>query len=162
MDFVPIVQENFSQVLFIYKEGLETGMATFETQLPSWEKWNEGHHRFCRWALMDRDTMKGWGALSPVSKRSVYKGVAELSIYISAHSRGQGVGSSLMQKLITDSESHGIWTIQSGIFRQNEGSIRLHSKHGFRTIGYRERVAQRDGIWHDNVLMERRSQIIGT
>lgn len=161
MNWVQITADNFGAVLKIYKEGLDTGIASFETQLPNWEKWDTSHHHFCRWAIEKENSMQGWAALSPVSTRTVYKGVVELSIYIAADARGQGVASQLMQKMIDESEAHGIWTIQSGIFKQNKASRQLHLKHGFREIGYREKVAQRDGLWHDNVLMERRSLKIG-
>lgn len=157
MSFVPIDKSNFHHVLQIYQEGIDTGIATFETKLPTWEYWDEGHCSFARILLEKDSTYLGWAALSPVSKRQVYKGVAEISIYISTKARRQGVGSLLMERLITESERNGIYSLQSGIFPQNEGSLHLHSKYGFRKIGYKSRIARLHGTWHDNVLMERRS-----
>ncbi len=150
---------DWSAVSRIYQEGLDTGIATFETQVPTYEVWDEKHHPFCRYVVHKDDVILGWLALSPVSHRHVYRGVAEVSLYVSAAARGQGVGKMLFQKLIPESEKMGLWTLQSGIFAQNKASIGLHLKMGFREIGLRRRVAKRDGIWHDNMLMERRSEL---
>lgn len=161
MKFGTIIKENFPGVLSIYQEGIDTGMATFETALPTWEDWDKKSLPFARIILGSTDEIKGWAALSPTSTRHVYRGVAELSIYVSATARGQGIGSMLMQRLIRESEAHGIYSLQAGIFPQNETSIALHHKHGFRKIGHKARIAQLEGKWYDNVLMERRSDVIG-
>lgn len=161
MKFVDITESNFHHVLQIYSEGLDTGMSTFETQLPTWERWHQGHLPYGRLLLIDADHPLGWVALSPVSSRAVYRGVAEISIYVSACARGNGIGSMLMERLIQESEANQIYSLQAGIFPNNIGSLALHRKHGFRRIGHKERIAQLHGQWHDNVLMERRSQKVG-
>ena len=153
--------EDWPEVARIYAEGIETGIATFETQVPGYETWDRAHLRPCRWVADDGDRLLGWAALSPVSGRCVYGGVAELSIYVGASSRGKGVGKALLSTLIPDSEAAGFWTLQSGVFPENTPSIHLHQAMGFRQLGYRERIGQRDGVWKDNLLFERRSTIVG-
>ncbi len=161
MKTILISEENYPEVARIYSEGLQTGLATFETTVPSWEKWDAGHLSFGRiMAIADKNFL-GWAALSPVSSRCVYGGVAEISVYISEVARGKGVGEFLLKELITVSEENNIWTLQSGIFRDNVASHKLHIKCGFREIGYKERVGQLKGVWKDNVLLERRSKIVG-
>lgn len=145
----------------IYGEGIATGFATFEKTVPLYETWDTAHLKTCRFVATERDTILGWAALSPVSGRCVYGGVAEVSVYVSKAARGKGVGIALLQKLIGESEAEGLWTLQSGIFPQNRGSIRLHEKAGFRLIGKRERIAKLDGTWYDNLLFERRSPVVG-
>ncbi len=153
---------DWSQVSKIYKEGIETGMATFETIVPSYGKWDSAHLKNCRFVAVYNKQIAGWAALSTVSSRQVYRGVAEVSVYIGKSYRGLGMGKALMQHLILESEKEGFWTLQSGIFPMNTPSISLHEKVGFRKIGYRERVAQLHDVWIDNVLFERRSKVIGT
>jgi phosphinothricin acetyltransferase len=145
----------------IYLEGIATSFATFETQVPSYNDWDKAHTRECRLVAEIDGVIMGWAALSPVSSRCVYGGVAEVSVYISAQSRGQGVGKVLMQHLIGESEKAGFWTIQSGIFPENTASIKLHERVGFRYIGKRERVGKIHGVWKDNLLFERRSSTVG-
>ncbi|SRX74507.1 Putative phosphinothricin acetyltransferase YwnH [Aequorivita antarctica] len=161
MTVIEISEENFPEVTRIYGEGLATGTATFETTIPSWEKWDSGHLSFGRILAVEENNYLGWAALSPVSSRCVYGGVAEVSVYVSEAARGKGVGEFLLKKLIEISEANNIWTLQSGIFRDNVASHKLHMKCGFREIGYKERVGQLKGVWKDNVLMERRSKIVG-
>ncbi|WP_088340280.1 GNAT family N-acetyltransferase [Robiginitalea sediminis] len=153
--------KDWPEVSRIYAEGMATGVATFETQVPSYEAWDAAHLPNCRLVAEATGAIAGWAALSPVSGRCVYGGVAEVSIYIGEAFRGQGVGMQLMNSLIRESEASGFWTLQSGIFPENAASIRLHEKAGFRRIGYRERIGQRNGVWTDNVLFERRSSRIG-
>lgn len=152
---------DWEAVARIYLEGIATGFATFETQTPSYDHWDKAHTNECRLVAEKNDVIAGWAALSPVSSRCVYGGVAEVSVYISAQSRGQGVGRLLMQHLIMESEKAGFWTIQSGIFPENTASIRLHEAVGFRYIGKRERVGKILGVWKDNLLFERRSSTVG-
>ena len=152
---------DWSEVARIYAEGMATGIATFETTVPQYASWDQGHLPYGRLVAESEKGLDGWAALSPVSGRCVYGGVAEVSIYIAAKSRGKGVGFHLMEQLITESEKAGIWTLQSGIFPENTPSIRLHEKSGFRFLGIRKRIARKDGIWKDNVLYERRSEIVG-
>lgn len=144
----------------IYEEGIGTGNATFETGVPAWEVWDGAHLETCRIVACRNDQVVGWAALSPISSRSVYAGVAEVSVYVTALARGQGIGRRLLQALVQASERAGIWTLQAGIFPENEASIALHKLCGFRIVGRRERLAQMHGAWRDVTLMERRSQTI--
>lgn len=152
---------HYTQVAMIYKQGIETGLATFETNVPDWETWDKAHLSECRIAAFDGDIMAGWAALTPVSSRCVYAGVAEESVYIAANFRGKGVGKLLLQELIARSEQLGLWTLQAGIFADNVHSIQLHEKCGFREIGFREKIGQLNGIWKDTIHMERRSKVVG-
>lgn len=152
---------DWDSVANIYKEGIETGVATFETNVPSFESWNKAHIKTCRFVAELNGTILGWVALSPVSSRCVYGGVAEVSVYILKISRGRGIGKLLLKYLIIASEQEGIWTLQSGVFPSNHGSIKVHEAVGFRLIGKRERVGKLDGQWIDNILFERRSTIVG-
>lgn len=153
--------QDWPQVQAIYKEGLVTGNATFETQAPEWEAWDSKHLPHCRLVARQGDIVLGWAALSPVSSRAVYAGVTEVSIYIGEAHRGRGIGHALMAALITESEANGIWTLQASIFPENVASVQLHLRHGFRQLGRRERIAQLRGVWRDTVILERRSQIVG-
>lgn len=152
---------DWAQVATIYREGIDTGMATFETTVPAYDKWDSSHLKHCRLVGLYKDSIAGWAALSPVSNRSVYRGVAEVSIYIGKDFRGLGIGKVLLRHLILESEKEGFWTLQSGIFPSNKASIKLHESLGFRKIGKRERVGNLKGRWIDNVLFERRSTKIG-
>ncbi len=145
----------------IYEEGIATGFATFETTAPNYSDWDSAHLQQCRFVALKESTVVGWAALSPVSSRCVYGGVAEISVYVSAKHRGFGIGKKLMLQLITESEKLGFWTLQSGIFPENLGSIKLHEAVGFRYIGKRERIGKLHGIWKDNLLFERRSNVVG-
>lgn len=150
--------DDYPDVARIYRQGMDTGMATFETSVPDWMSWNAKFLMECRFVLADQTDLLGWCALSRVSAREVYKGVAETTIYMAPEARGQGMGKLLLQHLVEASEAAGYWTLQAGIFPQNTASLKMHKDCGFRTIGYRERVAQRQGVWYDNILMERRSK----
>lgn len=145
----------------IYAEGIATGIATFEKEVPAYPTWDHAHLKLCRLVATKGKKVLGWAALSPVSSRCVYGGVAEVSVYVAKKSRGLGVGKLLLEELIQQSEKEGLWTLQSGIFPENEASIKLHGQVGFRFIGKRERVGKLDGVWKDNLLFERRSKIIG-
>jgi L-amino acid N-acyltransferase YncA len=161
IDIQPLTEADWDDVRRIYKEGIETGNATFETEPPSWNDWDRSHLSNCRLAAWFGDRLVGWAAMSPVSNRCVYEGVAEVSIYIAADDRGGGVGKILLSALVEASEKEGIWTLETGMFPENEASIRLHKSCGFREVGYRERIGQMDGRWRDKVLMERRSKVNG-
>ena len=152
---------HWKEVADIYEQGITTHMATFEKKVPSWEAWNENHLQACRVVAQSGDEVVGWAALSAVSSRCVYGGVAEVSVYVSKGHRGRGIGEMLLRELIDQSERSGYWTLQSGIFPENKESIHLHQKVGFRIIGFREKIGQLDGVWKDNVLMERRSKKVG-
>jgi phosphinothricin acetyltransferase len=149
------------RVLEIYKMGMDTKMATFETNIPTWGEFDNRHIKHSRFVIEIKNKISGWVALSPVSKRDAYKGVAEVSIYIDLEDIGKGFGSMLMEKVITSSESNGIWTIFSAIFPENQASVRLHKKFGFRIIGTRERISRIDGKWRDTIILERRSRKVG-
>ena len=161
MEIVNIQAEHYPEVAQIYLQGIATGKATFQTEAPTWEHWDKNHLKHSRLAIFDGDEMAGWAALSHVSSRCVYAGVAEVSVYIASNFRGQGIGKVLLEQLINESERNGLWTLQSGIFPENIGSIKLHESCGFRIVGYRERIAQMNGIWLNNIIMERRSTIVG-
>ncbi len=158
----------------IYREGIATGNATFETDLPEWEKWDTAHRKDCRLVALEpfeKDsefviplenvTVLGWAALSPVSARRVYSGVAEVSVYVAAAARGRGVGKALLQALVQESEANGIWTLQAGIFPENVASVKLHEFCGFRKVGVRHRIGKLGDVWRDDLLLERRSSLIG-
>ncbi|UBM60298.1 N-acetyltransferase family protein [Marinilongibacter aquaticus] len=151
-------ETDYPQLAAIYEQGIATGMATFETAAPSWAAWDKAHLKVCRIAAFEDETMLAWAALSPVSSRCVYAGVAEVSIYVSSKSRGKGIGQHLLKNLQERSEEHGFWTLQAGVFPENKASLALHLKCGFRQIGFREKIGQLDGIWKDNVIFERRSK----
>jgi L-amino acid N-acyltransferase YncA len=154
-------ESDWEQVRSIYLDGIATGDATFETDAPPWEKWDAGHLPSCRLVARSGDTVRGWAALSPVSSRCVYGGVAEVSIYIGQDYRGMGLGRALLMALITESEKNGLWMLQAGIFPENRSSIDLHKSCGFREVGRRERIGRMDGRWRDTVLLERRSSVVG-
>lgn len=154
-------KNDWEQVRIIYLEGLATGNATFETSAPSWEDWNNGHLPHSRLVVRSNGTVLGWAALSPVSKRQVYNGVAEVSVYVGENGRGKGIGSALLKFLIENSEQNGIWTLQASIFPENTASVKLHLQFGFREVGKRERIAKLAGVWRNTVILERRSQSVG-
>lgn len=154
--------DDWPAVRLIYQQGIQTGNATFETAAPEWEQWNENHLKTCRLVVRNPEgDVIGWTALSPVSSRCVYGGVAEVSIYISEIGRGLGYGSVLLKALIAASEEAGLWTLQAGILAENEASLRLHQQNGFRLVGRRERIGRLNGVWRDVILLERRSLIAG-
>ena len=148
-------------VLEIYRQGLDTGEASFETEAPDLTTWQAKYHPFCRLVWEQDDEVRGWAALAPVSARDCYRGVAEVSIYVATAWRGRGLGSRLMSALVAQSEDQGIWTLYSSIFPENRATLRLHLQQGFRKVGIRERIAQRDGRWRDTLILERRSEKVG-
>ncbi len=157
----PMLKEDWPSVAQIYAEGIATGFATFETDVPEYEAWDKNHLKHCRLVAERDGSIAGWAALSPVSGRCVYGGVAEVSVYVGKEFHGLGIGKLLMQQLIPESERQGLWTLQSGIFPENTASIKLHEKVGFRKIGYREKVGKLHGAWKDNLMFERRSRTVG-
>ncbi len=157
MEIRRINKEDYTSIAQIYKEGLATGIASFETEIPTWEKWNNKFLPDCRFVVLVDEEIAAWCALSAVSKRYVYRGVAENTIYVASKFQHKGIGKILLLHLIDESEKHGFWTLQAGIFPQNKPSIHLHESCGFRIIGIRERIGVRDGIWYDNVILERRA-----
>jgi L-amino acid N-acyltransferase YncA len=156
----PMRRDDWDAVAEIYWDGMRDGLATFETEVPSWEAWDAVHlpdHRLVADLLGE---VVGWAALSPASARRCYAGVAENSVYVAREARGLGIGRALLEALIARAEATGIWTIQTSIFPENRASLALHEKCGFRAVGTRERLAKRDGVWRDTVFLERRSEVI--
>ncbi len=156
-----MLEQDWSAVRTIYVEGIATGHATFEKSAPDWSTWNSGHLQSCRLVARSGSELLGWAALSPVSNRCVYAGVAEVSIYVARHARGRKIGSKLLAALVEASECNGIWTLQAGVFPENIASIELHKRAGFRIVGAREKLGCMDGQWRDVILMERRSAVAG-
>jgi L-amino acid N-acyltransferase YncA len=153
--------DDWPSVCRIYLEGIASRNATFETEAPSWERWDANHHRFARLIIEVNNQVAGWAALSAVSARHAYSGVAEVSVYVSSDARGSGFGKTLLAGLIEQSEKNDIWTLQASIFPENTASIELHRKFGFREVGRRERIAKLHNVWRDTVLFERRSMRVG-
>ena len=182
MTITKLLADHWPAVKAIYEEGIATGNATFQTEAPEWTAWDAAHLPHSRLVALSeprpitssdpRPTSSsdpqqgapsepalvlGWAALSPVSSRPVYAGVAEVSVYIASGQRGHKIGEALLAALITESERNGIWTLQAGIFPENVASLRIHARCGFRQVGYRERIGQMHGVWRDTVLVERRA-----
>jgi L-amino acid N-acyltransferase YncA len=161
-DIRPLEKLAWEQVRAIYLEGIATGLATFETAAPTWEEWDAAHLAQCRLGAWKSERLVGWAALSPVSRRRAYAGVAEVSVYVSGPSRQNGIGRALLAAVIEESERLGFWTLQGATFAENVASLRLQESCGFRVVGRRERIGSLNGVWHDTVLTERRSRIVGT
>jgi L-amino acid N-acyltransferase YncA len=163
MFITTLLPEHRAAVKAIYEQGIATGDATFQTSAPNWEEWNAGHLPHSRLVAVENGQVVGWAALSAVSGRCVYAGVAEVSVYVAAAHRGKKVGEALLKALIDESERHDIWTLQAGIFPENIASLTIHGHCGFRQVGYREKIGKMwTGVWRDTVLLERRSRTAGT
>ncbi|MFC3559931.1 GNAT family N-acetyltransferase [Pedobacter jamesrossensis] len=160
MEIRNLLPSDWAAVKSIYEKGITTGNATFHTSAPSWKDWDTSHLQSCRIVVEDNGILVGWAALTPVSSRCVYAGVAEVSVYVEPERSGKGIGLALLNELITLSEADGIWTLQAGVFPENIGSLRIHEKAGFRTLGIREKIGKQNGVWRDTVLLERRSNKI--
>lgn len=156
-----MLPQHWPQARAVYLEGVATGHATFETEAPGWEVWDAAHLPFARLVLLAGGRVAGWAALGRVSAREVYKGVAEVSVYVGSEWRGAGAGRALLGALVEASEQNGIWTLQAGIFPENAASLALHRACGFREVGRRERIGRLRGRWRDTVLLERRSTSVG-
>jgi phosphinothricin acetyltransferase len=161
---------DWGDVRRIFLEGIASGNATFETEAPDWETWDRAHRADARLIARDADAVAsaktpfsvlGWAALTRVSQRRAYNGVAEVSVYVAAAARGKGVGTALLEELVRASEAAGVWTLQAGIFPENAASIAIHEACGFRRVGLRERIGRLNGVWRDVVLLERRSDVVG-
>jgi L-amino acid N-acyltransferase YncA len=153
--------DDWAAVADIYWDGMRDGLATFETEVPSWEAWEAGHFGEHRLVAESLGQIVGWAALGPVSSRRCYAGVAENSVYVARDARGHGIGRVLLEALVQGADAAGIWTIQTSIFPENRASLALHERCGFRVVGTRERIARRDGSWRDTVFLERRSRLAG-
>ena len=154
--------QDWDEIRSIYLEGIATNNATFETDVPEWDVWDSSHLSTCRLVARESGEVVGWAALSRVSARAVYAGVAEVSVYVASSKQGRGIGGALLRRLITEAEREGIWTLQAGIFPENIASIKLHEQAGFREVGRRERIGRLKYVWRDVVLLERRSKVVGT
>jgi L-amino acid N-acyltransferase YncA len=152
---------HWNEVKRIYEEGIATRNATFEHSAPTWDDWDASHLKCCRFVAMENEMVAGWAALSPVSERCVYAGVADISIYVAEQFRGKKIGSRLLGQLIEESEKEGFWTLQAGIFPENKASIALHKKNGFILIGLRQKIGKMDNVWRDTLLLEKRSKTVG-
>ena len=152
--------DDWKNVSEIYRQGIETGNATFQQEIPTYTDWDNGHLKNCRIVAIKDNEVAGWAALTPVSGRCVYAGVAEVSVYVADKNRGHKIGHKLLEKLIIESENEKLWTLQAGIFPENIASLKIHEALGFRKIGHRERIGQMNGIWRDIILLERRSKLI--
>lgn len=160
LTLAPLEPRHWEAVRRIFQDGIDAGVATFEEAPPDWKGWNTAHRSDCRLVALAGDTVVGWAALSPVSARAAYAGVAEVSVYVAQGRQGQGVGRMLLEALVDAAEAAGIWTLQAVVFPQNAVSLRLHRQAGFREVGRRERIARLRGAWQDTVLLERRSPTI--
>ncbi|MDP5200289.1 GNAT family N-acetyltransferase [Flavobacterium sp. DG2-3] len=161
MEIRKLSPQDWDQVKLIYQKGIDTGNATFQNSAPSWEEWDNLHLESCRIILQDDNIIIGWAALSPVSSRCVYAGVAEVSVYVDSSHSGKGIGLTLLNELVRQSEEEeGIWTLQAGIFPENKASLRIHQKAGFRILGIREKIGKQNGIWRNTAFLERRSSVI--
>ena len=153
--------DDWPEVARIFAEGIATGNATFETKVPSWEDWDADHLAEHRFVATREGTVLGWIALAPTSARECYAGVAEVSVYVAESARGEGIGAALLKALVESSEGGGIWTLQTGVFPENEVSVGLCGRFGFRVVGRREWLGRLDGVWRDVPLLERRSEVVG-
>jgi phosphinothricin acetyltransferase len=160
MEIRDLAASDWEAVKSIYEQGIATGNATFQTSAPAWEEWDIAHLGNCRIVGLENGKVIGWAALTPVSSRCVYAGVAEVSVYVDAEFSGKGFGLEILNQLVHLSEAAGIWMLQAGIFPENAASVRIHEKAGFRILGRREKIGKQRGIWRDTLLLERRSPLI--
>jgi phosphinothricin acetyltransferase len=156
-----LVPGDWDDVARIYADGIASGLATFETDVPAWADWDRAHVAGHRLVARADGVTVGWAALAPVSARPAYAGVAEVSVYVAAAARGRGVGTALLAELVASSEAAGVWTLEAGILPENEASVRMHERCGFRVVGRRERLGRMRGVWRDVLLLERRSPVAG-
>ncbi len=156
-----LTDSDASAILKIYRQGLDGGEASFETEAPDWATWKQKYHHFCRLGWEEHGELLGWATLAPVSARDCYRGVAEVSIYVASEQTGRGIGNRLMAGLVEASEQAGIWSLYSSIFPENRATLSLHARHGFREVGIRERIAQHNGRWRNTLILERRSMKVG-
>ena len=155
MTIEPLTYEHWAMVKLIYEQGIKTGNATFQTHAPEWDEWDRSHISRCRIVIAHNNVVLGWAALSPVSSRCVYAGVAEVSVYVAGNEKAKGIGTRLLKELIEASEHNNFWTLQAGIFPENKASLRIHEKLGFNVVGIRDRIGNMDGVWRNTVLLER-------
>lgn len=162
VDIAAMQAADWERVAAIYADGIATGVATFETETPTWEEWDGVHLTMGRIVARLDGEIAGWAALAPISRRACYRGVAEVSVYVASDAHGQGIGTALMRRLADDATEGGIWTLQATVFPENGASLALHQRVGFRVVGRRQLIAQLGGIWRDTVLLERRAEVGNT
>jgi L-amino acid N-acyltransferase YncA len=161
MEIVELTENHWPQVSAIYESGIATGNAHFSMQVPAWEEWDNEHIKNCRLVAIENNVVLGWAALTAISDRCVFAGVAEVSVYVAENARGKGIGKKLLGELAKQSEQHNYWTLEARIFAENSASIKIHEDNGFRIIGKRERIGKLNGVWRDTILLERRSLNVG-
>jgi L-amino acid N-acyltransferase YncA len=162
MKIETLTQIHWPEVKTIYADGIATGIAHFSLQVPEWEEWDASHVKSCRLVAVEDGKVLGWAALTAISDRCVFAGVAEVSVYVAESARGKGIGKQLLGELVNESEENNFWTLEARIFSENPASIKIHEANGFRVIGKRERIGQLNGTWRDTILLERRSTKVGT
>jgi len=160
IEIIPLIEAHWPSVRLIYQQGIATKNATFESECPEWKVWDKKFLPICRFVAFNEHVL-GWATLSATSPRAVYKGVAEVTVYVHENSRGKSIGKKLLKKLILESEKNGFWTLTAGIFPENLASIKIHKDLGFREVGYRERIGKLEGVWRNILFFERRSEFIG-
>jgi L-amino acid N-acyltransferase YncA len=159
--FRSMTEGDWTNVAEIYRQGIETGNATFQQSIPDWNEWDKAHLKLCRFVAIKNNFVIGWAALSPVSSRYVYRGVAEVSVYVDNRNKGQKVGTKLLERLVEESEKNNFWTLQAAIFPENIESLKMHKALGFRMVGRRKKIGKMNDRWRDTILMERRSKRAG-
>jgi L-amino acid N-acyltransferase YncA len=161
MEIEPLTEKHWPEVSAIYESGLATGNANFSLQVPDWEEWDKTHLKSCRLVMMDSSKVWGWAALTAISDRCVYGGVAEVSVYVHESARNKGIGKQWLKAIADESEKNNLWTLEARIFAENLASLKAHEANGFHTVGRRERIGKLNGVWRDVILMERRSINVG-
>ena len=161
MEIQQLTEKHWPEASAIYQSGLATGNANFSSQVPGWEEWDIAHLKTCRLVMSDGGKVLGWAALTAISDRCVYSGVAEISVYVDEGARGKGIGRELLKAIVEESEKNNLWTLEARIFAENLASIKIHQANGFRIVGRRERIGQLNGVWRDIILLERRSNTRG-
>lgn len=161
MEIQQLTVEHWPEVRAIYQSGLATGNANFSSQVPGWEEWDNAHLKSCRLVMTDDDKVLGWVAITAISDRCVYAGVAEVSVYVDESVRSKGIGRRLLNAIVEESEKNNLWTLEARIFAENVASIKIHQANGFRIVGRRERIGKLNGVWRDIELLERRSDKVG-
>jgi L-amino acid N-acyltransferase YncA len=161
MEIVELTENHWPEVRTIYESGIATGNAHFSMQVPTWDEWDHEHVKSCRLVAVENNEVLGWAALTAMSDRCVFAGVAEVSVYVAENARGKGIGKKLLAELAKQSEENNYWTLEARIFAENSASIKIHEDNGFRMIGKRERIGKLNGVWRDTILLERRSLKMG-